>query len=204
MNFYYNGRKPSKGYDVASGCLLLIGITAMFYFFSLIDDWEDLEGHYLQLIFILLVGGSMIFSLFQKKGKLHTHRIEIKNNFLLVHDIKIPLETIQLDVYVSHDQFSRYHFFDTSGLFTIFSVYEDDLVIYFQENFTHKTNFYEEVSSKNDGGYITVRGNNRTLYYNLDVGKYTLKTKDAETISYTPQVYVYDPKYKQGKPLLKK
>ena len=45
MNFYYNGKKaPSKGYDVASGCLLLIGLGALVFLFTLIDDIEDLEG----------------------------------------------------------------------------------------------------------------------------------------------------------------
>ena len=62
MNFYYNGRKaPSKGYDVASGCMLFIGFGAIAYFFTLIDDIEDLEEYWWPINLYLTNGGKCSF-----------------------------------------------------------------------------------------------------------------------------------------------
>ena len=127
-----------------------------------------------------------------------------KNNYLSVNKINIPLDKVNLDIYTSKGEFMRYHLWDSNGLFAIFSVFEDDLCIYFQEKHINQTLFFEEISSKNDGGYISLKSNNRKLNYNIEVGSFTLKENNTETISLTPEVYVYDPKYKQGKPLLKK
>lgn len=88
--------------------------------------------------------------------------------------------------------------------FTIFSVFKDDLFHYFQENLKNQTHFHEEISSESDGAYVNVKGNNRTLSYNLDAGNYTIRTENSKTISLTPQMYVYEPKYKQSHPLSKK
>ncbi len=84
MIFYYNGRKaPSTGYDVASGCLMFIGFAAIIYFFTLIDDVKDIEEYWLQILFIFMMAGTLLFGMFRKKGKLHTYKIEIKNDYLL-------------------------------------------------------------------------------------------------------------------------
>lgn len=204
MNFYYYGKTPSKGYDIASGCLLIIGIGGVVLFFSAIDSLEDLDGHYLELFFITLMAITTIFGLFRKKAKLHTNRIVIKKGFLSVNKINIPLEKINLDIYISKNQFMRYHLWDNNGIFSIFSVAEDDLLDYFKDTYKKNTNYFEEIDSKHDGSSISVKSNQRNFSYNLDVGNFSIKENDSETINFTPQMFIYDPKYKQGKPLTKK
>ena len=107
MIFFYNGKKPSKGYDVASGCLMLIGLSAMIYFFTLFDNLEDMKEYTFQMLFIFLMGGGIIFQFFRKKGKLHTYKIEIKNNYLHINSHKIPIDSFTLDKYTLNNSFFR-------------------------------------------------------------------------------------------------
>ena len=109
MNFYFNGKKPSKGYDVAGGLLLVIAFSAIIYMFTLLESIDDLKEYALQLILALIIGGSFLFQFFRKKGKPHYNKIEIANGFLLINSFKIPTENITLDIYVFHKSFIRYH-----------------------------------------------------------------------------------------------
>lgn len=204
MKFYFYGKTPSKGYDVASGCLLIIGFAAIIYVFTLIDSLEDLEGNYFQLFGVLLMGGSLIFGLFQKKAKLHTHRIEIKDNFLILNKIKISLKDVHLNIYMKNELFSRYHLWDSKGIFSIFSVNDDDLLTYFSNHHPKNTENYTETYSKKDGAFVFVNSNERVLNYNLESGSFAIKEGEKTVAKKTPEFYIYDPKYRQGKPLLKK
>lgn len=204
MIFFYNGKKPSKGYDVASGCLMVIAFSAMIYFFTRFDNLEDLKEYTFQLVFILLMAGSILYQVFRKKGKLHPYKIEIVNNYLHVNNLKIPIDNITLDKYTANNHFIRYHLWDTKGIFSIFSVAEDDLLKSFESEFPKKTNTYEELSSKHDGALVSVFSENINLKYDLDSGEFT-KKKDGEIEFQTvPEFFIYEPKYKQGKALLKK
>ena len=204
MIFFYNGRKPSKGYDVASGCLMLIALSAMIYFFTRFDNLEDMKEYTFQLLFIFLMGGGIIFQFFRKKGKLHTYKIEIKNNYLHINSHKIPIDSFTLDKYTLNNSFFRYHLWDSKGIFSIFSVEEDDLLKSFESEFPNNTNTYEELSAKQDGPSVSVISENIHLTYDLDSGEFTKKKDGKVVINTVPDFYVYDPKYKQGKALLKK
>ena len=204
MIFFYNGRKPSKGYDIASGCMIVVFFSAMIFFFTRFDNLEDLKEYTFELLFILLMAGSILFQVFRKKGKLHTYKIEIANNYLYVNDLKIPIDNITLDKYTLNNRFFRYHLWDSKGVFSIFSVEEDDLLKSFENEFPNHTNTYEELSAKQDGPSVSVICENIRLNYDLDSGEFT-KEKDGEIVfSAVPEFYIYDPKYKQGKALLKK
>lgn len=205
INFYYKGEKaPSKVYDVASGCLLIIAFSAIIYFFTLIDDIEDLEEYWLQLVFILLMGGSVFFQMFRKKGKLHTYRIEIKNNCLKMNDVEVKIESLTLDIYKKNQEFIRYHLRDRHGKLAIYSVFEDDLSKYLQEHLTNQTNFLEEISCKYDGSDVTLISDKQSLHYDLESGKYTIDLGKQTSISFTPDVFAYDGKYEKGVGLIKK
>ena len=183
---------------------MFIGFAAIIYFFTLIDDIEDLEEYWLQILFIFMMAGTLLFGMFRKKGKLHTYKIEIKNDYLKVNDVSIKMDTLILDVYVKSGQFIRYHLRDTLGKLAIYSIFEDDLSKYFLENFPNQTNALQEISNKNDGPNVSVISNKQTLNYDLGSGKYSIKTEKQTVVSFTPDVYAYDGKYRQGKPLLKK
>tara|TARA_R110002072_G_scaffold222619_1_gene379688 strand:+ start:6242 stop:6862 length:621 start_codon:yes stop_codon:yes gene_type:complete len=205
MNFYYNGKKaPSKGYDVASGCLLLIGLGALVFLFTLIDDIEDLEGHWFQLIFVILMVGSILFSVFRKKAKLHTYKIEITDEFLKMNTVKAKVNEIQLDIYARENSFDRYHLWDKSGKLALFSTLEDDFSKYFQSTYPNQVFLHEIINNPSDGPDITVKAKEQTLNYHLDIGSYSINTNGKIISEHIPEVYAYDGRYKIGKGLLKK
>jgi hypothetical protein len=204
MNYYYNGKKPSTRLNFTSGCLLIIALAAIIFLFTMIDSLEDLEGHYLELFFVCLMGGSIFYGFVKKKGKLHTYRIEIIKNNLFINDIKIPLENISLEIYSNSNNFSRYHLWDSKGILSIYSVYEDDLFKNLKNTFPKKIKTHKEISSSQDGASVSVTSEGNQLSYNLDSGKFKIKEKDKTIFNKTPRFFIYDPKYKQGKGLTKK
>ena len=205
MKFYYNGRKKSStGNDIAIGCLLFVAFGAIIMFFSLIDDIEDLEEYWLELIFIFLMAGGTIFSIFRKKGKLYTHRIEITDSFLKMNDIQAKLEDIQLDIYFKEDSFERYHLWDKEGKISLFSVYEDDLSKHFKDSYSSQVNKYSVNRTFTDGPHIKVNTPDRTLSYNLDVGNYSISNAEGIVVNHISKAYAYDGRYKKGIGLIKK
>lgn len=204
MNYYYNGKKPSTGLKFASGCFLIIAIIAIIFFFYFISSLENLEGHYLEIFFICAMSGSIIYGFFKKKGKLHTHRIEIRNEDLLINDFKIPLKDITLDVYNINNNFSRYHLWDLEGILSIYSVFEDDLLNDFKNTFLKNIKKHEETSSSQNGATIYLKSKDNQFSYDLESGEFKIKKKGKTIFNKIPNFYIYDPKYKRGKSLFKK
>jgi hypothetical protein len=204
MKFFYRGAKKSNEPDVASGCLLIIGFGAIIYLITLLEDLDDWQEYGWQIALAFLIGGSFIASMFAKKAKLTNRHIVIENDYLKMEKIGVPLNNLVMDIYSNNGNFKRYHLRDQEGKVTIYSVLEDDLLLHFQENLSSQVNIVEENSSKHEGPYISVKGKNQSLYYNLESGKYTLTQKDQPEISFLPEIFAYDGKYKKGVPLLKK
>jgi len=121
---------------VASWLLLFLQWS---FFFTRFDNLEDLKEYTFQIIFILLIAGSFLFQIFRKKGKLHPYKIEIANNYLHVNNLKTSIDSITLDKYTVNNHFIRYHLWDTKGIFSIFSVAEDDLLKSFESEFPKNT-----------------------------------------------------------------
>ena len=199
MNYYYNGKKTSTGLNIASGCLIIIAVLAIIFLFSLIDSLEDLEGNYVPLLFVCIMGVSIFYNLFRKKSKLHTHRIEIKKDNLIINNLKTPINNITLDIYTVNNNFSRYHLWDTNGIIAIYSVFEDELLKDFKNNFIDNTKFHEEISSTQNQSSVSVNSNNNMLFYDLEIGKFTIKKEGKVVFNKIPQYYIYDPKYKTKK-----
>lgn len=204
MKFFYNGTKKSNDIGFGSGCVLMIGFAALIYFFTLLDDIEDLKDHLFEIILVSVMGLSLVFQLTRKKGDLSSRHVIIENNYLKLDQVGVPISNIEMDVYLKDTNFSRYHIRDKEGKIAIYSVYKDGLYEYILENFPDQTTQFEEESSKQDGPHNTVISGDRKLYYNLDIGKYIISSPVHEDIAHLPDIYAYDGKYKKGEPLKKK
>jgi len=203
LKFYYNGTKKSNEPGFASGCVLLIGFAALIFFFTLLDDVEDLKDYLIEIILVAVMGISLVVMLFGKKAQLTNRHVVIENEYFKLDKVGVPISNMQLDVYQKGLQFRRYHLRDKTGKIAVFSVFEDDLYHYFLENHSEQTELFQELSAKQEGPYISVRGENQTLYYDLNSGKYALKREGEQDISLLPEIYTYDGKYKKGTPLIK-
>ena len=204
MNFYYQGKKPSSSYDTASGCLLIIGFGAIVFLITLLEDLDDLKDNFFQLILVTIMGISVLYGFFRKKGTLYTHRITCEKDHIGINKIKIPIETLKLDVYLNNTQFNRYHFWDSKGILAVYSIYEDDFLDYFKSTFPDKTNYHSIESASGSTGNYRVSSSDSTLYYDLESGGFTIVKGKRETEKIIPEFFVCDPKYKQGKPSLKR
>lgn len=131
MKFYHKDVKKSNETSASEGCLLFIGFAVLIFLFTLIDDLDDLSDHFFELIAVFFIGGSVLFAIFAKKGKLSNHHITLKNGYLQIGKVNIPLENVILDVYKKEDSFVRYHLRDKKGKIAVFSVLKDDLVEHF-------------------------------------------------------------------------
>ena len=68
MKFYYRGKKaPSEGYDVASGCLLMIVFAAIFYAISLFDSMDDVKEYWMELVFLIVMSVITFLECYVKK-----------------------------------------------------------------------------------------------------------------------------------------
>lgn len=204
MKFYHQGKKKTNETSKSEGCLLIIGFIALIFFFTLLDDIDDLKDYFFEIIGIILMSGSILYAIFAKKGKLSNYHIELRNDYFKIEKANLPIENIILDIYQNGNSFRRYHLRDTEGKISIFSVFKDDLTNYFLKNHPNQVFEFQEESKKYDGPFVTIIGEHRNLYYDLNSGKFTIKQKGKETISSIPDVYTYDSKYKLGKSLIKK
>lgn len=204
MRFYHQGKRKSNEPDAVSGCLLIIGFGAIVFLITLLDDLDDLKEHLFELVLVFIMGGSVIASMFSKRGRISNRHVVIDKNRFIIEDLKIPLADIVVDCYEIEGKFMRYHLRDKDGKIALYSVLEDDLIRHFLKTYPDLVKRYQETSHKHDGPYITVVAEGRKLYYNLDTGKYTIKPDKKLEISHIPIVYTYDGKYKKGKPLKKR
>ena len=205
MIFYHQGsKKKSSELGVASGCVLFIGFGAIIFFFTLLDDIDDLSEYLFEIIGVLVMAISVTYGLFSKKGKIANKHITIKDNYFKIDKVSVLLDTITIDCFMKEGEFSRYFLRDSQGKIAIYSVLNDDLIAYFLEKKPQQVTILEETYHKYEGPYITVKANDNTLYYDLESGKYTIKKQGQPSISFTPDVYDYDANYKIGKPLFKK
>jgi hypothetical protein len=204
MKFYYNGTKKSNEPGFASGCVLLIGFGALIFFFTLLDDIEDLKEYWIEIILVSVMGVSLVGMLFAKKGQLTNRHVIIENDYFKLDKVGVPLSKMQLDVYQKDSKFSRYHLRDSEGKIAIFSVFEDDLYRHFTEQHAEQTQQLQELSAKHDGPYISVKSDTQSLYYHLDTGKYSIRREGSSEVSFLPEIYTYDGKYRKGTPLIKK
>lgn len=205
MIFYHQGsKKKSNELGVASGCLLFIGFGAILFFFTLLDDIDDLNDYLFEITGVLVMAISVTYGLFSKKGKIANKHIKIKNDYFQIDNVNILLDTITIDYFMIEDKFSRYFLRDSQGKIAIYSVLNDDLIAYFLEKKPQQVTILEETYHKYEGPYISVKSDYSSLYYDLESGKYTIKKQDEPSISFTPDVYDYDANYKLGKPLFKR
>lgn len=194
MIFYSSAkRKPSNSIGFLSGCMLLIGFGAIIFFLSLLDDIEDLSDYWFQLVLVTLMGGSVLYGVFRKKGKMHNSKVTIKNDYFHMGKFSTPLNKINLDIYYSNDQFNRYHIWDNAGVVAIYSVYQDELIDYLKEALPEQTQTHLILKSSSN----QITAHDRSLSYDLDTGEYTIQKLDGEPINVTPKIYAYDRKYQQ-------
>lgn len=204
MKFYHQGKKKSNQPGIASGCLILIGFSAIIFMFSLIDSVDDFKEYSFQIILAVLVGAGLLFSLFRKKATLHNFHISIADKRFKIGKISVLLDEITMDCYEKEGSFSRYHLRDKKGKIAIYSVIPDDLYTYFTDKLESQTHVFEENSYKYNGPDISVFTNQQSLHYDLETGRYEINKGKQSAISFLPEIYSYDGNYKLGKPLFKK
>ena len=205
MKFYHQGsKKKSNEPGVLGGCLLLICFGAIIYLLTLLDSLEDASEYWWQILLAFVMGISFFASFFAKRATLFNHHIQIKNDTLNIEKLSIPISKLTLDIYSKNGSFRRYHLYDEEGKIAIYSVLKDDFFEYFKESHSELTQNLNESSSRHDGPYVSVLGNPQALRYNLETGAYTITKQNQTEVSFLPQVYSYDPKYKLGKPLIKR
>lgn len=203
IKFFYNGTKKSNDIGFGSGCVLMIGFGALIFFFTLLEDVEDLKEYLFEIILVSIMGISLVLQLTRKKGDLSSRHVVVENNYLKLDTVGVPLANIEMDIYLKESKFHRYHIRDKEGKIAIYSVHKDNLYDYILDSFPNQTHQFEELSSKQDGPYITVKAEGRKLYYNLDIGKYIITLDDGSEIANLPDIYAYDGKYKKGEPMKK-
>lgn len=201
MKFYHNGTKKSNEPSITSGCLVLIGFAAIIFLLTQLKSLEDVEEYGWQIVLAITMGVSLFSMFFAKKAKLSNRHVVIENNYLTMEKVGVPLKNMVLDVYKNDKEFKRYHLRDTEGKIAIYSTLKDDLKTYFEEELSNQVQYFEEDSNKHDGPYVSVTAVGQSLFYNLDSGKYTITKEDESEISFLPEVFTYDGKYKKGKPL---
>lgn len=203
MKFYHKGKKKNNSPSIVSGCLLIFGLACIFYLLTLLENINEIKDYAFELIIAITVVIGYLSTVFTKRGKLSNYHINIKNNFFSIEKINIPLTDIHIDVYKKNDDFKRYHLKDDKGKVAVFSVFKDDLLAYFEENLSKQITVIQQNSQKNESAFVSVLSEKQNLFYDLTTGKYTINKKKQSKVSFTPEVYTYDPKYKLGKPLLK-
>lgn len=132
MIFYHQGnKKKSNELGVASGCLLFIGFGAIIFFFTLLNDIDDLSHYLFEVIGVLVMAISVTYGLFSKKGKIANKHITFKEDYFKIDKVSVLLDTITIDCFMIEDKFSRYSLRDSQGKIAIYSILNDDLIAYF-------------------------------------------------------------------------
>ena len=193
---FYNNRKKTGVITFIGGCAVFIGLAAIITVFSLAGT-SFFSDYPFESIFLLFMTGIFIYPLFRKKGKVYKGNIQIKNETFIIDGIKISISKINIDTYQMDGEFFRYHIWDTTNTFSLYSVFEDDL-----HNHLKTTNatctVLESIKSNSYGEKITVTTEKRALSYNLETGTYKI-TEETNTIKdVTPSVFCFDGKFSQS------
>jgi len=137
----------------------------------------------------------LIYSLFKKKGKTHQRFIKIEKDFLLIDTYKISLKDIHFDTYnTPYSKFSRYHVWDTKGICSFYSVFQDDLSKYLKTTPVNQGVFKENSSNHSDE-HIAASTETRNLQYNLETGSYKITEGKIIVKDTVPSVYCYDGRF---------
>ena len=207
MIFYYKGKnRSSTGYDAASGCLLIIALSAIIFLLSLLDftDPDEFKEYGFQIILALIMGASLLYSLFRKKGKLDTHKITLKDGYLKMNAVAVKVAQLHLDCYYNKDLFNRYHLWDNEGKIAVYSVYMDDLYRHLFENLPHVAAEFQIAKYIDSAPQATLITPERKLSYDLESGGYTIYENQELVADFIPEVFAIDGKYQKGIGLLKK
>ena len=188
--FKYNGKK-NKFYNQTQGYSLLIAIVATVTIFSIVG--EDFFSDYLiELLIISVIVIGMLIRLFKKKSENLTFSLTLdKESIFVVNVGSIPLTNICLDIYSINDKFSRYHLYDSTQRFAIYSVFSDECIQYLMKLPVHIRHI-NEISSRAYSDEVVVKSENvQELKYSLISGFYQFNTEEKVI----PDNYMYDPKF---------
>ena len=190
---FYNHRKKTRLVTFVGGCAIFVGLSAIIAVFTLAGT-SLFSEHPIESIFLLFMTGVFIYPLFKKKGKVYKDNIQVKNGIFLINGNKISLSKINLDSYQLDGNFFRYHLWDTSNNFSLYSVSEDDLYNHLKTKDISHT-FFETQNSKSYNERINVITEKRTLSYHLDTGAYKITEGTTVVKDTIPSVFCFDGKF---------
>jgi len=194
MVFAYNGHKTKDYESFASGCSLFIALAAIIGIIS-VNGLSNISENSIELSILLFITVMLFYNLFKKKGKTHQRFVKIEKNFLLIDTFKIPLKDIHFDTYNTPDsEFSRYHIWDTKGVCSFYSVFEDDLSRHLKTTVVDQA-IFKENSSRHSDEHIVASTENRNLYYNLETGYYKITKEKSVLKEVIPSIYCYDARF---------
>lgn len=190
---FYNNRKKTGVTTFIGGCAIFIGISAIITVFvlsgaSLFSDYPFVS------VFLLFMTGVFIYPLFRKKGKVYKDNIQVKNEILVINGIKIPISKINVDTYQIDSNFFKYHIWDTTNIFSLYSIFEDDLYKHLIK-MSVKQNTFDVLKSKSYSEKINVITPKRTLGYNLETGAYKITEETTIIKQAIPSLFCFDGKF---------
>lgn len=190
---FYNHRKKTGLVTFLGGCAIFVGLSAIIAVFTLAGT--SLFSEYpIESIFLLFMTGIFIYPLFKKKGKVYKDNIQVKKEHLIIDGINVPLSKINVDTYQIDSDFFRYHIWDTSNTFSLYSVIKDDLFNHLKTSTVNQANF-EVFKSESHNENINIITEKRILSYNLETGAYKI-TKETNIVkNVTPTVFCFDGKF---------
>ncbi|MFY0627692.1 MAG: hypothetical protein JXR07_15450 [Reichenbachiella sp.] len=191
----YNGKHNSGTFAIGQVFFAIIGIGALFAFFSL-ADFDDIGDYGWELFFIFLMGASTLYGIFRKKAKTVEMNISVHEEGIQLLQIgKIPFDQVHLDIYADKTTFYRYHLWDDAGKLAIYAIYNDELVDVLSKKPIHKREFIEFGSESNEEDISVECEGNHSLAYDLDSGSYTFWEGDKSSDTIIPEYVIWDPKF---------
>ena len=138
--------------------------------------------------------GVFTYSLLRKKGRVYKGNIQVKNDTFIIDSIKVPIFKINLDTYQIDGEFFRYHIWDATTNFSLYSIFKDDLYKHILTT-SATQNTFEVLKSKSYSEKINLVTEKRALGYNLETGSYKI-TEGTTTIKQAvPSVFCFDGKF---------
>ena len=190
---FYNNRKKTGITTFIGGCAIFIGLGAIITVFTLAG--ASLFSDYpFESVFLLFMTGVFTYSLLRKKGRVYKGNIQVKNDTFIIDSIKVPIFKINLDTYQIDGEFFRYHIWDATTNFSLYSIFKDDLYKHILTT-SATQNTFEVLKSKSYSEKINLVTEKRALGYNLETGSYKI-TEGTTTIKQAvPSVFCFDGKF---------